>query len=123
MFISSLVIPVCIFGLLSNIANIIVFYRMGLSSATNICFFCLAITDFHCVSHILGVAFANQPSLEHAFLPIPMRDVVLISDTVYYAFSAIGSWITAIINVERSCYVVFPLNVRGKYFCVQLNFT
>ena len=117
MCICSVIIPVCFLGLASNIANIIVFYKMGLSSVSNICFFCLAITDFNCVSYILIVAFAYHPGLDHAFLPIPMVDVALINDTVYYSFSAMGSWITAIINMERSCCVVFPMKVRALFFC------
>ena len=112
LYTTSIAIPVCIFGLASNIANIVVFYKMGLSSVSNICFFCLAITDFNCVSYILIVACAYHPGIEHTFLPIPMRDAVLIYDTVYYGFSAMGSWITAVINMERSCCVVFPMKVR-----------
>ena len=111
LYIFSIAIPVCIFGLASNIANIVVFYKMGFSSVSNICFFCLAITDFNCVSYLLVVAFAYHPGLDHAFLPISMVEVVLISDTVYYSFSAMGSWITAFINMERSCCVVLPLKV------------
>ena len=113
----SIAIPVCIFGLASNIANIVVFYKMGLSSVSNICFFCLAITDFNCVSFILVAAFAYHPGLKHTFIPISMFDVVLINDSVYYGFSAMGSWITAIINMERSCCVVFPLKVRAILEC------
>ena len=113
LYTTSIAIPVCIFGLASNIINIAVFYKMGLSSVSNICLFCLAITDFNCVTYILVVAFAHHPGLDHGFLPMAMFDVVLISDTVYYGFSAMGSWITAIINMERSCCVVFPLKVRS----------
>ena len=110
----SIIIPVCIFGLASNIANIVVFYKMGLSSVSNICFFCLAITDFNCVTYILVVAFTFHPGLQpHAFLPMTMLDVVMVSDIVYYGFPAMGSWITAIINMERSCCVVFPMKVRS----------
>ena len=111
----TITIPVCIFGLASNIANIVVFYKMGLSSVSNNCFFCLVITDFSCVSYLLVVAFTFHPGLKpHAFLPMAMLDVVLIFDTVYYSFFAMGSWITAVINMERSCCVVFPLKVRSN---------
>ena len=114
----SITIPVCIFGLASNIANIVVFYKMGLSSVSNVCFFCLSITDLSCVSYMLVVAFVFHPGLEpHAFLPISMLDIVRTFDTVYYAVSAMGSWITAIINMERSCCVVFPLKVRLNLLC------
>ena len=119
LYTTSIAIPVCIFGLASNITNIIVFYKMGLSSVSNICFFCLAITDFSCVSYILVVAFTFHPGLQpHAFLPMAMLDVVLIYDSVYYGFCAMGSLITAIINMERSCCVVFPLKVRST---VRIN--
>ena len=113
----SITISVCIFGLASNIANIVVFYNMGLSSVSNICFFCLAVTDFNCVTYILVVAFTFHPGLQpHAFLPMAMLDIVMVSDIVYYGFPAMGSWITAIINMERSCCVVFPLKVRSNFF-------
>ena len=123
LFMCSITIPVCIFGLASNITNTVVFYKMGLSTVSNICFFCLAITDFNCVTYLLVAAFAYHPGLEpHAFLPLSMCDAVLLSDTVYYGFAAMGSWITAVINMERSCCVVFPLRERSSFECKSLTY-
>ena len=104
-------IAVCAFGILSNIINILVFYKMGLSSASNISFFLLAIADACNVSAILLMSF--QDMLEDSHLPMTMQDVAILSSHAFYFFSAMCSWITTIISMERSCCIIYPMKVRG----------
>ncbi|GFS10218.1 chemosensory receptor B [Elysia marginata] len=113
----STTIPICIFGILSNIVNIVVFYKMGFSSPSNINLFCLAIADLLILCYILLVSAGNHPLFLNARLSISMVDVARTGALVYYSFSALASWITAVINVERSCCIAFPMKVKeSSYF-------
>ena len=110
----SILLATSIFGIFSNIANIVVFYKMGFSVASNINLFCLAITDLYCVCHFTVISLGNHPLLQNPSLVISMQDLTYFLTLLYYGFSAVGSWITAIISVERSCCIAFPMKVIQK---------
>ena len=110
----SIAIPVCTFGIFSNILNILVFYKMGLSTPSNVTLFCLAITDLLTLLYVLLTAFGNLFAFLETYLGISMLDVSRIGALAYYSVSAMSSWITAVINVERSCCVAFPMKVRKE---------
>ena len=107
-------IPICIFGIFTNIVNILVFYKMGFSSPTNISLFCLSIADLLTLCYSLVASFGNYPAFQNADLCFSMHDVSRVGAHVYYSSCAIGSWITAVINVERSVCVVFPMKVKEE---------
>ena len=111
-YLFTICIPICIFGIFSNIVNILVFYKVGFSSPTNISLFCLAIADSLTLCYTLIANFGNHPVFQNADLSISMYDVTRVGAHVYYSSLAIGSWITAVINMERSVCVVFPLKVK-----------
>ncbi|KAK3789936.1 hypothetical protein RRG08_004048 [Elysia crispata] len=62
-------IAICTFGIVSNIVNIVVFYKMGLSSSSNITLFSLAIADACTVSAILVMSLEDMFGDSH----LPMR--------------------------------------------------
>ena len=101
----SIAIPVCTFGIFSNILNIFVFYKMGLSTPS---FVWPSQTWSHCCMYYLQ-------QLE-TYLDISMLDVSRIGALAYHSVSAMSSWITAVINVERSCCVAFPMKVRKENY-------
>ncbi|KAK3783905.1 hypothetical protein RRG08_048684 [Elysia crispata] len=105
-------ILISFFGVLSNIANILIFYKMGFSSPSNISLFCLALVDLLILCYILIVSFGNHPLFVGADLPFSLPDAARTGALVYYGCSAISSWITAIITVERSCCVAYPMKVN-----------
>ncbi|KAK3756711.1 hypothetical protein RRG08_018435 [Elysia crispata] len=107
---SPLQIAVCAFGIFSNIINILVFYKMGLSSSSNISFFLLAIADACSVSAILIICL--QEIFDDSHLPMAMLDVALLTSHAFYFFSAMCSWITTVISMERSCCIIYPLKVK-----------
>ena len=111
-YVCSISISISLLGIFGNIGNIIVFYKMGFSIPANISLFCLAIADLYClVSTGLGSA-AKLPAFKYADdLVMSVQDVSHTLASVYIGFSAMGSWITAVINVERSCCIVFPMKV------------
>ncbi|KAK3713854.1 hypothetical protein RRG08_033826 [Elysia crispata] len=112
-YLNTISIPICIFGILTNLTNIVVFYKMGFSSPTNINLFCLAIADLLTLCYTLIVNFGNHPAFQNADLSFSMYDVTRVGAHVYYSSCAIGSWITAVINVERSVCVVFPMKIAS----------
>ena len=81
-YIFSLAIPVCIFGLCSNVVNIIVFYRMGFSIPTNISLFSLAIADWLTLAISTVVVFGRHPAFQTANL-MSMRDVTFTVSVAY----------------------------------------
>ena len=109
-FMSPLQIAICTFGIFSNIINILVFYKMGLSSASNINLFLLAIADAFSISGILLISF--QDIYEDSHLPMNMGDVALLTSHAFYFFSAMCSWITTVISMERACCIIYPMKVK-----------
>ncbi|KAK3802287.1 hypothetical protein RRG08_016678 [Elysia crispata] len=109
-FMSPLQIAICTFGIFSNIINILVFYKMGLSSASNINLFLLAIADAFSISAILLISF--QDIYEDSHLPMNMGDVALLTSHAFYFFSAMCSWITTVISMERTCCIIYPMKVK-----------
>ena len=108
-FFSPLPIAICTFGIFSNIINILVFYKMGLSSSSNISLFLLAIADASSVSAILIISL--QEVFDDSHLPMTMEDVALLTTHAFFFFSAMCSWITTIISMERSCCIIYPMKV------------
>ena len=117
--VSPLTIAICTFGICSNIINVLVFYKMGLSSSSNISLFSLAITDACTVTAVLVMSFEDM--FDDSHLPMRMRDVTLFTSHVYYFFSAMGSWITTMISMERSCCIVYPMMVRFEKYLKTIH--
>ena len=111
-YLLSISIPICIFGIFSNIVNILVFFKMGFSSPTNISLFCLAIADLLTLCYALIASLGNHPAFQDVDFSFSMRDLTRVGAHVYFSSCAIGSWITAVINMERSVCVVFPIKVK-----------
>ncbi|RUS88440.1 hypothetical protein EGW08_003777 [Elysia chlorotica] len=111
-YVFNLTIPISFFGILTNITNILVFYKMGFSSPSNLSLFCLAISDLLCLCYILIVSFGNHPLFAYVDVAFSLPDVTRTGANVYWASAAIGAWITAVITVERSCCVAFPMKVN-----------
>ena len=115
LYLSSLVTAISIFGILSNCVNIVVFYKMGFSVVINISLFCLAIADLLCVLYLILGSCAVHPLIRDDYLVMSLFDIALSLNPVHYFFSAMGAWITAVISVERSCCVAFPIKVTQSF--------
>ena len=100
-------------GIFTNIANILVFWRMGFTAVSNISLFSLSVSDLICVLFINS--FTIFSSFFYSFILImPGVDYVLASNPLYRCFPSISSWITAVISTERCCCILLPLKVRQK---------
>ncbi|GFS10386.1 chemosensory receptor A [Elysia marginata] len=107
----SLTMTVYCFGALSNILIILVFWKDGFRSTSNISFFALAVADF-LISTIWAVNLvSNHIDLRKPSDPVQNYIAIYVfpcAEAIY----AIGSWITAIITWERLICIVYPLTVK-----------
>ena len=113
-YLVSISIPICIFGMFSNVANIMVFYKMGFSIPSNISLFCLAVVDLATLAYTLLVSLTSHPGILINFpasMGITLFSVARAGASPFYSLCAVGAWITAVINVERSCCIAFPMKV------------
>ena len=105
------ILPFSLLGVSTNIANIIVYYQIGLSESSNVNFFTLSVFDF----------FVSLTSFLSRLLYNPiLRDLSTGPLTTYIAHCLSHTWIvvtcgsammTALISTERCVCVVFPLKV------------
>ncbi|RUS84689.1 hypothetical protein EGW08_007559 [Elysia chlorotica] len=103
---------VSIFGICTNALNIVVFCRMGFSSPSNINMLCLAVADWLTLAVIALVAIGDLPALQTTEIGRSVRFSMVNAWVYYYSFSGMGSWLTALINVERACGIAFPFKVK-----------
>ncbi|XP_059178442.1 neuromedin-U receptor 1-like [Physella acuta] len=102
-----------LFGIASNIINIIIFYKQGLNNTVNIGFTGLAISDlcslitieWYCIS--FNPLFYNAdiiffaPELQHLYAGCP-----------HGCFARITAWVTVYLTAERCLCIVSPLKVK-----------
>ncbi|GFO01971.1 chemosensory receptor b [Plakobranchus ocellatus] len=107
------------FGIFSNIVNVIVYIKMGFSDTSSITLTALSLADLATECYLFLMAASLHGSYDHAesIFPVTVTVVYLLS-TAAFAMMGYGSWITAIISVERCLCIVFPMKVKS-IFTVQ----
>ena len=99
-------------GLVTNTANMVVFVKNGFSETTNINFFALSVSDLLIVIWFVIKNLCENPLLVHSSpLFVTLRDFFLITIPIYHAVQGYGAWVTALITVERTICIVYPLKV------------
>ena len=113
--ISVLTLSVAFVGFVTNILNILTFYKMGLHSAINICFFALSLTDLigECSYAHLAMIMMSMSGLID--LGADLTGILYMLLPLVLALTALGSWITAIVNLERCCWSVSRLRARRVF--------
>ena len=106
---------IAIFGIVTNIMNIIIFYKLGLALTINYSFFVLAITDLLYVVHGLINNIIWYPLVHDVFFNFSWSSLMYFVAPINVGYSAFGSWVQTIISVERACCIVFPLKVTQKF--------
>ena len=113
-----------LFGVFCNIPVLIIFFKDGFASNTNICFLSLAIVDLFVSAFLtiqktwsmcyeLGIAKDSWSSWQ-----LNYNIAAALSD----AMNCVSSWITALITLERLLCILFPLKVSCKNcsnFCLS----
>ncbi|GFN83238.1 peptide receptor gpcr [Plakobranchus ocellatus] len=101
------------FGIFSNIVNVIVYIKMGFSETSSITLTALSLADLITELWLLLMATSLRAHQDSAdVIPLPVIIIYLLS-TANNAVLGYGSWITAIISVERCLCIVFPMKVKS----------
>ncbi|RUS74383.1 hypothetical protein EGW08_017864 [Elysia chlorotica] len=103
---------ISLLGVFTNTANIIVYYKMGLSESSNINFLALSVTDFFVSIITFFMKFMYNPVLRELSTG-PITTIVSTSLSPASLCAVGGSaMMTALISTERCLCVVFPLKVK-----------
>lgn len=104
---------VSVFGIATNIINIIVFVRQGFKETINISLLGLAISDMGSLVSLLWLGICYNPFFRYSDLPILTVDLQhFTGGWTHVIFTRITIFITAFITLERCICIVFPLKVK-----------
>lgn len=104
---------ISLFGVATNIINIIVFFKQGFNNTINISLFALATSDLCSLISMLWYGVCENPLFVNADINIYPLDVLyLTAGMPHICFARITSWITVFIAAERSLCITFPLKIK-----------
>ncbi|KAH9508390.1 hypothetical protein Btru_055073 [Bulinus truncatus] len=104
---------VSIFGIVSNVINMVIFYRQGLKTTMNISFFSLAVSDTCSLVTLFWLFICMNPLFENSDVPIISREIQYLSGGwPSFCFARITSFITSFITAERCLCIISPLKVK-----------
>ncbi|CAG5122685.1 unnamed protein product [Candidula unifasciata] len=107
---------VCLLGIVANIINIIIFYKLGLQDTVNISLFAISLSDLCSLVTLEWVNINLNPFMDRADVPFEPMDIQYLTGGWPHAcFARITIWITIIVTAERFCCVAFPLNVKQLF--------
>ncbi|BFZ07871.1 hypothetical protein BsWGS_10910 [Bradybaena similaris] len=102
-----------VFGIATNIINIICFVKQGFKDAINVSLLGLSVSDLCSLITMVWTCISVTPAFIAADLPFVSMDVMyLVSGMPHFAFTRVSSCITAVITVERCVSIVSPLKVK-----------
>ncbi|XP_059151500.1 growth hormone secretagogue receptor type 1-like [Physella acuta] len=102
-----------VFGIISNIINMVVFYKQGLKTTTNISLFALSLSDLLILVTLFDNTIWMNPLVEFSDTPVNTREVqYLITGWPNVCFTRITCLIMAFITAERYVCIAFPLKVK-----------
>ncbi|XP_059144270.1 uncharacterized protein LOC131931476 [Physella acuta] len=103
-----------VFGIVTNVINMIIFYKQGLKSAMNICLFALAATDILNFVYLLECSFFLNPLVEYSGVRVNMRHLVYVAaGWPHVVCTRIAYLIMAYVTAERCISVALPLKVKA----------
>lgn len=113
---------VCIFGIVTNIINMVIFVKQGLQDTVNMNLLGLAVSDFMSVVTLLWQSVCFIPPFKNSDIPFSTLEVqYLTGDWVHTIFARVSGWITALIMFERLLCVVFPLKVKTIFTAKRIK--
>ncbi|XP_012935270.1 alpha-1A adrenergic receptor [Aplysia californica] len=104
---------VSLFGIGTNVLNIIVFIRQGFKDTMNINLLGLAIADLGCLLTLLGMSIGYNPYLIKTAVWFNLQDLIYFFDGwPHVCMTRVTSLITTFIAVERCLCIAIPLKVK-----------
>lgn len=104
---------ISMFGIVTNVINMIVFYRQGLNTTTNISFFSLAVSDLCSLLIQQLFNFYINPMSKQFNLPMSFTEVQYLTSSIpRQIFARITFFITVYMTAERCLCVTFPLRIK-----------
>ncbi|KAK0050320.1 G-protein coupled receptor [Biomphalaria pfeifferi] len=104
---------IAVVGVVSNVINILVFYRQGLNSTVNISFTGLAVSDLCSLITLLCFNLFENPYFAKSGVPLLASEFQHLTCGFPHAcFTRITSWITVYITAERCLCIALPLKVH-----------
>lgn len=104
---------ISLFGIFSNIVNMIIFQRLGFQETVNITLFATAISDLLSLTTTLWMAICYNPLFLSADLPfLPLEIQLPTGELPHVMAMNATSWLTAYVTLERCICITFPLKVK-----------
>lgn len=102
-----------LFGVVSNLVNMLIFWKLGFKDSMSVNIFALSLTDFITTFLQTAVCLCYMASKFHPdsnvdFWAVGNFAVQWMENAAYL----ISCWITAVISIERCFCVVFPFKVK-----------
>ncbi|XP_012946436.2 adenosine receptor A1-like [Aplysia californica] len=102
-----------LFGVASNIINIVVFAKQGFQDSMNISLMGLAVADLCSLVTMIWISICMNPLFYFSELPFDSTDILyLTGSTPHVLFVKIATFITAFITFERCLCIAVPLKVK-----------
>ncbi|XP_012945444.1 probable G-protein coupled receptor 139 [Aplysia californica] len=102
-----------LFGVASNIINIVVFAKQGFQDSMNISLMGLAVSDLFSLLTTIWLSICANPLFYNSELPFDPRDLTdLTGGMPHILFVKIATFITAFITFERCLCIAVPLKVK-----------
>ncbi|CAL1534772.1 unnamed protein product, partial [Lymnaea stagnalis] len=103
----------CVFGIVTNIINIAVFYKQGLNNTVNISLTALAISELCSLVTLLWFNVCLNPLFLHSEVPMMPSEVQhLTGGWPHACFARVTAWVTVYITAERCLCIIAPLRVK-----------
>ena len=99
------------FGVFSNVTNVIVYAKMGYTETSSITLTALSLADLVTELWLLLMAAGYRPAAAGIDVPPLTVTLVHVLSPVSNAVLGYGSWVTALISMERCLCIVFPMKV------------
>ncbi|XP_012941105.1 adenosine receptor A1 [Aplysia californica] len=102
-----------LFGVASNIINIVVFAKQGFRDSMNISLVGLAVSDLCSLLTMIWISICENPLFYRSELNFDPKDILYLTGaTPHILFVKIASFITAFITFERCLCIAVPLKVK-----------
>ncbi|XP_005094264.1 probable G-protein coupled receptor 139 [Aplysia californica] len=102
-----------LFGVVTNVLNMVVFVKIGFQESMNISLMGLAVSDLLSLVSMIFISICFNPLFANAPLPFSVDEIMyMVGGPPHVCFARITSLITAFITFERCLCIAVPLKVK-----------